>query len=104
MEVSDKEVAYFTRIQPPPAVQSIEVFQTDGVFDLEKYTQFVGDPSNLQDPNNRSFLIQVESMMRQQLLNHKLQRLIASGIQLSPDAIRDSYAETNERVEIEYLF
>ena len=104
VEVSDKEVAYFTRIQPPPAVQSIEVFQTDGVFDLEKYTQFVGDPSNLQDPNNRSFLIQVESMMRQQLLNHKLQRLIASGIQLSPDAIRDSYAESNERVEIEYLF
>ena len=34
IEVSDKEVAYFTRIQPPPAVQSIEAFQTDGEFDI----------------------------------------------------------------------
>lgn len=104
VEVSDKEVAYFTRIQPPPAVQSIEAFQTDGAFDLEKYTQFVGDPSNLQDPNNRNFLIQVESMMRQQLLNHKLQRLITSSIQLSPEAVRDSYSESNEQVKVEYVF
>ncbi|MEE3233601.1 MAG: peptidylprolyl isomerase [Candidatus Latescibacterota bacterium] len=104
VDVSDKEVAYFTRIQPPPAVQSIEAFQTDGAFDLEKYTQFVGDPSNLQDPNNRNFVIQVESMMRQQLLNHKLQRLITSSIQLSPDAVRDSYAESNEQVKVEYVF
>ncbi len=103
VEVSDKEVAYFTRIQPPPAVQSIEAFQTDGVFDLDKYTQFVGDPSNLQDPNNRSFVIQVESMMRQQLLNHKLQRLITAGVQLSPDAVRNSYAESNELVTVEYV-
>lgn len=104
VEVSDKEVAYFTRIQPPPAVQSIEAFQTDGAFDLGKYTQFVGDPSNLQDPNNRNFIIQVESMMRQQLLNHKLQRLITSSIQLSPEAVRDSYSESNEQVKVEYVF
>ena len=51
---------------PPPAVQSLEAFQTDGQFDMAA-TQFIGDPNNLRDPNNRSFVMQVEYMQRQRL-------------------------------------
>ena len=45
VQVTDKEIAYYTRMQPPPAVQSLESFQTDGQFDMAKYTQFIGDPN-----------------------------------------------------------
>ena len=48
------------RAHAAAAVQSLEAFQTDGQFDMAKYTQFIGDPNNLRDPNNRSFVMQVE--------------------------------------------
>ncbi len=103
VQVTDKEVAYYTRTQPPPAVQSMEAFQTDGQFDMAKYTQFIGDPNNLQDPNNRGFVMQVEYMLRQQLLNYKLQRLLMSSVQVTPAEVRDLFAERNERVKIDYV-
>ena len=53
IQVTDKEVAYLTRMQPPQAVRDLEVFQTNGQFDQAKYTQFMGDPANLQNPTNK---------------------------------------------------
>ena len=103
VRVTDKEIAYYTRMQPPPAVQSLEAFQTDGQFDMAKYTQFIGDPNNLRDPNNRSFVMQVEYMLRQQLLNYKLQRLLMSSVQVSPAEVRDFFAQQNEKVQIDFV-
>ena len=88
IEVTDKELAYYTRSSPPPAVQAIEAFQTEGQFDIGKYTQFIGDPTNLQDPNNQAFVMQIESMLRQQLLGYKLQRTLMGMVQVSPTEAR----------------
>ena len=104
VQVTDKEVAYYTRTMPPPAVQSMEAFQTDGQFDMAKYTQFIGDPTNLQDPNNRGFVMQVEFMLRQQLLNYKLQRLLMSGVQVTPAEVRAHFADGNEKVKVDFIF
>jgi peptidyl-prolyl cis-trans isomerase D len=104
IEVTDKEVAFYTRTNPPPAVQSIEAFQTEGQFDMGKYTQFIGDPANLKDPNNQAFVMQIESMLRQQLLNYKLQRLLMGTVQVSPNEARQRFEEVNEKVVIEYVF
>lgn len=104
VQVTDKEVAYYTRTQPPPAVQAIEAFQTEGQFDMAKYTQFIGDPANLQDPNNRGFVMQIEYMLRQQLLNFKLQRLLMSGVQVTPAEVRQLFDESNEKARIEFVF
>ena len=103
VQVTDKEIAYYTRMQPPSAVQSLESFQTDGQFDMAKYTQFIGDPNNLKDSNNRSFVMQVEYMLRQQLLNYKLQRLLMSSVQVTPAEVRDFFAERNEKVQIDFV-
>jgi len=103
VQVTDKEIAYYTRMQPPPAVQSLESFQTDGQFDMVKYTQFIGDPNNLKDSNNRSFVMQIEYMLRQQLLNYKLQRLLMSSVQVTPAEVRDFFAERNEKVRIDFV-
>ena len=104
IQVTDRELAYFMQTQPPPAVRSIEVFQTEGEFDPVKYNQFLSDPAVLQDRTNKAFILQVENMLRQQLMNYKLQRLLAEMVHVSPADVREYYAEQNEKVEVEYLF
>ena len=101
VQVSDKELVHYTQTQPPPAVRNLEVFQTDGQFDQLKYRQFMSDPNILQ--SNKGFIMQVESILEQQLLNYKLQRLLMETVQVSPAAVREYYAEQNEKVEVEYL-
>ena len=44
-EVTDGEIAFYTRNKPPQAVREFEVFQTDGAFDMDKYAQFIGNPA-----------------------------------------------------------
>ena len=104
IEVTDKELAIYTRNNPPPAVQAIEVFQTEGEFDMGKYLQFIGNDENLKDPNNKAFVLQIESMLRQQLFSYKLQRMLMSTVQVSPGEVRRRFAENNEKVRIEYVF
>ena len=104
IEVTDKELAFYTRSSPPPAVQAIEAFQTEGQFDMGKYTQFIGDPTNLRDPNNQAFVMQIEAMLRQQLLGYKLQRTLMGMVQVSPSEARRRFEEVNEKVRIEYVF
>ena len=104
IEVTDKELAYYTRSSPPPAVQAIEAFQTEGQFDIGKYTQFIGDPTNLQDPNNQAFVMQIETMLRQQLLGYKLQRTLMGMVQVSPTEARRRFEEVNEKVRVEYVY
>ena len=104
IDVSDKELDYYTRTQPPPAVQAIEAFQTDGQFDMAKYNAFLNDPSTYADANNKAFVLQVERMLHSQLLNYKLQRMLMETVQVSPAAVKQHYTERNEKVEIEYIF
>ena len=47
--ISDKEIAFITRSQPPSVVRSLEVFQPEGEFDLTKYSQFLNDPSTFTE-------------------------------------------------------
>jgi peptidyl-prolyl cis-trans isomerase D len=100
--VTDKEVAYFTRTQPPEAVQAQPAFQTDGKFDLGKYGQFLIDPSTHADPNNKAFLMDVERMIRSQLLEYKLQRMLVETVRMTPAQVHEYYTEQNEKAKVEY--
>ncbi|MEW6750281.1 MAG: peptidylprolyl isomerase [Candidatus Latescibacterota bacterium] len=104
VQVSDEEIAYYARTQPPPAVRQIPAFQTDGEFDQRKYTQFVSDPASHNDPNNRAFIMQVESIITDQLRNYKLQRLVMETVHVPPTAVREYYEDQNGKVAVEYLF
>ena len=42
-------------------------------------------------------------MLRQQLLNYKLQRLLMSSVQVSPAEVRDFFAQQNEKVQIDFV-
>lgn len=104
IQVSDKELAYYTRNQPPREVQAINAFQTDGKFDINKYNQFLSDPQTYAEPANKSFVLQVENLIHNQLLNYKLQRLVTEGVQASPAEVKQFFLDHNEKVRVEYVF
>ena len=103
-EVTDGEIAFYTRNKPPQAVREFEVFQTDGAFDMDKYVQFIGNPANLSDPNNQALVLWIESTIERQLLDYRLQRMLRGTAQVSPNEARQYFAEANEKVRIEYAF
>ena len=103
-EVTDGEIAFYTRSNPPQAVREFEAFQTDGAFDMDKYAQFIGNPANLNDPNNQALVLGIESMIRRQLLDYRLQRMLQGTAQVSPNEARQYFAEANEKVHVEYAF
>ena len=102
--VSDKEIALITRSQPPPVVQNLEVFQTDGEFDPAKYSHFLNDPTTFTNARNKSFVMQLEEQVRQQWLSYKLQRLLTETVQVSPPEIRHYFETQSQKVDAEYLF
>jgi peptidyl-prolyl cis-trans isomerase D len=104
IQVSDKELAYYTRTQPPREVQAITAFQTEGKFDLAKYNQFLSDPQTYAEPANKSFVMQIENLIHNQLLNYKLQRLVTEGVQVSPAEVRQFFLDHSEKVRVEYVF
>ena len=103
-EVTDGEIAFYTRNNPPQAVREFEVFQTDGAFDMDKYAQFISNPANLNDPNNQALVLWIESTIKRQLLDYRLQRMLRGTAQVSPNEARQYFAETNEKVRVEYAF
>ncbi len=103
-EITDGEIAYYTRSNPPQAVREFETFQTDGAFDMDKYAQFIGNPANLSDPNNQALVLGIESMIKRQLLDYRLQRMLRGTAQVSPSEARQYFAEVNEKVRVEYAF
>ncbi|MFH1569730.1 MAG: peptidyl-prolyl cis-trans isomerase [Gemmatimonadota bacterium] len=103
VDISDEELAFYTRTQPPPGVREIPAFQTEGEFDPVLYNQFLNDRRTYEDPNNKAFVMQVEGMQRTQLLNHRLQRLILEGVRVTPAEVREAYADRNERARVAYV-
>ena len=103
-EVTDGEIAFYTRNNPPQAVREFATFQTDGAFDMDKYAQFIGNPANLSDPNNQALVLWIENTIKRQLLEYRLQRMLRGTAQVSPNEAHQHFAEVNEKVRIEYAF
>ena len=105
IQVSDEELAYFTRLTPPPAVQQLPAFQNEeGDFDPALYQQFLIDPNTHTDESNRAFILQVESMIHSQLLNQRLQSLLLETVRVTPQELRQYYADRNEKVTVDYVY
>ncbi len=104
ISISDKELAYYTRMQPPEAVQAMEVFQVDGEFDPGVYNQFLNDRNTYNDPQSKAFVLQLEQLQHSQLLNYRLRQTFLESIQVTPDEVRRHYAKSSERVSVEYVF
>ena len=104
IQITDEELATYTRQAPPQPVQEIEVFQTDGEFDPELYQQFLNDQNTFADARNREFIMQIERMWENQLLNHRLQSLLEETVRVSAPEVRKHYVDKNEKLRVEYVF
>ncbi|MCY4648615.1 MAG: peptidyl-prolyl cis-trans isomerase [Gammaproteobacteria bacterium] len=96
IRVSDDEIRQAARFSPPPQFQGLEGFQTDGVFDMQKYQDYLATASELA-------LVELEAYYRDIIPRTKLMRQLSTGIYLPDAALWSAYKDENEQVEIRYL-
>ncbi|MBU0691959.1 peptidylprolyl isomerase [bacterium] len=89
--VSNDEVAYAVRNNPPNYIRTNENFQTDGRFDPALYDQF------LRYPNSARILIAIENDYRNSIGNQKVIDRIIAPIYITPDEVWDDFVAKNER-------
>ena len=95
--ISDEEVLYQLKNNPPAFLQGSAAFQTDGRFDLEKYMDAILDPGQLD-------WRPIEEFMRDVYLpNYKLQQLVVNSASASEQDIIDSYRKRFVNYKIEIL-
>ncbi len=96
LKASDREVVLSLQTNPPAALASEPVFQTDGKFDPQKYVAALRDPKNNWAP--------FEAMVREQLPTRKLQERLLSSIKISEPELREAFADRFDRVSATVLF
>jgi parvulin-like peptidyl-prolyl isomerase len=89
--VSDEEVAYAVKNNPPNYIRSNENFQSDGRFDPALYDQF------LRDPNSAKILVAIENDYRSSIGNQKVIDRLISPIYTTPDEVWDDFMAKNEK-------
>lgn len=90
--VSDDELYFYLKYAPPPDIQAY--FQTDGVFDYQKYMQAMANPEAA------GFWAQVEPMVRADIVKQKLQGMIIQAAQVTEPELINAYLAANESVKI----
>lgn len=95
--VSEEDLYYYMRYNPPAFVQQVPSFLTDGRFDYQKYLQA------MTDPGNAPFWAQVEAAAIPQLRQMKMQEIISSAARVTPEEIKDSYLFSVELAQFDVL-
>ena len=74
------------RFSPPPEFQTNPAFQTDGLFDIQKYQAFLASPT-VDD----MLLLQLEMYYRDVIPQSKLMRQVSSDLYVTDAALWDEY-------------
>jgi len=97
IEVTDEEVLFHLKNYPPQFLQQNPAFQTNGVFDMNKYTQAVSNPQGNE-------WAPVEQFMKNTYLpSYKLQQMIVQSVTVTEDDIREEYLKRNVNYTINSL-
>lgn len=96
IRVSNDEIRQAARFSPPPQFQALEGFQTEGVFDMQKYQDYLATASEIA-------LLELEAYYRDIIPRTKLLRQLSTGIYLPDAALWSAYRDENEQVEVRYL-
>ena len=93
--VSDEEVIYHLKNNPPPFLIQDPSFHTDGVFDQGKYAQAVNNPVGNE-------WVEIEHFMKNTYIpNYKLQQYIASSVVVTHDEVKEKYIKDNVNYTVE---
>ncbi|MBD3408940.1 MAG: hypothetical protein GF419_01940 [Ignavibacteriales bacterium] len=82
---------------PPPFLTQGFVDSATGQFNRQAYEQAI------LDPRNEQILVQAEDLIRQQLMQQKLQNILFSAVTVSEGEIRRNFIDKNVRMTAEYL-
>ncbi|MFQ5890280.1 MAG: SurA N-terminal domain-containing protein [Gemmatimonadota bacterium] len=96
--VSDEEVRQAFRISPPPDLMLHPAFQTDGVFDYDKYQEFFSNPGV-----DETLLLQIEAYYRDALPRQKLSSQLSDGVFVSDAELWHYYRERNETATVSFV-
>ena len=98
IEVTNDEILSAARFSPPPEFVSSVAFQTDGVFDIQKYQNYLASPT-IDD----LFLLQLESYYRNVIPRGKLLRQVSSDIYVTDAELWDEFLDRNEQISVRYV-
>ncbi len=93
--VTDSEVVYYIYNSPLEDFRRHPAFQTEGVFDMNKYQAAFSDPSIPWG--------QIEDVYRQQIPIVKLQSTITSTVRVTDDEVLNEFKKSNLKAKVEYL-
>ena len=96
--VTDEELRTAAQFSPPPEFQSSPVFQTDGLFDIQKYQAYLASPT-VDDLT----LLQLEAYFRDVIPRSKLARQVSADLYIPDAALWDEYRDRNERISVRYV-
>jgi peptidyl-prolyl cis-trans isomerase D len=98
IEVTDDEIRAASRFSPPPEFRSNPAFMTDGVFDLQKYQQFIAGPTV-----DNGLLLALEGYYRDVIPRGKLLRQVSSDVYLTDAELWQDFRDRNEAIEVRYI-
>ncbi len=96
IRVTDPEISFQIRHNPPDFITKAEAFQTNGQFDTTKFQQALSNPDVPW--------LQVEEYMRSLLPFQKLQDQVLATVRVTDMDLRQDYVNKNEKVKVRYLF
>jgi parvulin-like peptidyl-prolyl isomerase len=98
IEVTVEEVRQAARFSPPPEFRTNPAFQTDGVFDIQKYQTFISDPNV-----DNNLLLALEGYYRDVIPRGKLLRQVSADVYLTDASLWQSYRDQSEQIEVRYI-
>ncbi len=101
--VTDAEVAQFMRQSPPKEITESKNFQTEGKFDMSKYQGWLQQMAMSGDPQMINILKDFEDQIRQQLLISRLQEFVLSMVRVTPEDVKNDFAEKNDKIKVKYI-
>ncbi len=100
LDASAEEVFNYIKSNPLPGIDTVSVFQTDGIFDTSKYVQFLNDPQNYQQYR---WLHEVESYTANTIVPaQKLETLLGATALPTPSEAGFQYEKKQRKVVFEY--
>ncbi|RPJ40381.1 MAG: hypothetical protein EHM19_13770, partial [Candidatus Latescibacterota bacterium] len=93
--ISDEEVVYAIRSNPPEFLRANEAFLTNGRFDYQKYRQAIDDPSV-----DWRWL---ESYVRSELPISHLKQRVAVAARVTEGELRELYVQSTETVDFSFV-
>jgi peptidyl-prolyl cis-trans isomerase D len=96
--VTDREIVWAARNLPHPQLMQEEIFQTDGMFDIEKYRAFLAGPTI-----DGEMFAQLESYYRDWLPQERLARQLSAGRYTTDAELWRQFRHTRESVTVDFV-